>query len=109
MRQAARAREQRRHARSSWTGALHQRDDGGVLFVKDDCCAYQFPHEFPDATFRGQLETLLEGATDNFFVVEQRDGALHVLAYEKERVRNDVAAALRATTSVVEEDTVGES
>ena len=87
---------------------VHERGDGGVLFVKDDCCAYQFPHEFPDVTFRGQLETVLENGTDHFFVVEQRDGALHVLAYEKERVRNDVAAALRAT-SVVEEDTVGES
>lgn len=66
---------------------VHTRGEGGVLYVKGDGCAYRFPREFPDDAFRGSLETILEddeGA--HFFVVEERDGQLHVLAYPRAHV-----------------------
>ena len=70
---------------------VHTRGDGGVLFVKGDGCAYRFPHEFTDAGFRGSLEGILEedeGA--HFFVVEERDGQLHVLAYPRAHVADQL-------------------
>lgn len=73
---------------------VHERGDGGVLYVKDEQCAYRFPREFTDETFRGQLETLLDDTPDNFFVVEERDRALHVLAYPRSHVREQVANAM---------------
>jgi hypothetical protein len=69
---------------------VHARGEGGVLYVRGGECAYRFAHEFADAGFRGSLETVLEeDARRHFFVVEERDGQLHVLAYPKERVWAD--------------------
>lgn len=78
------------------------RGDGGVLYVKGDECAYRFAHEFRDAGFRKQLEEVLESddARGLLFVVEERDAALHLLAYPAKQVWADAAAAV---PSVVEE------
>ena len=58
-----------------------------MLYVKDDGCAYRFPYEFPDEAFRGSLETILEeDEARHFFVVEERDRQLHVLAYPRAHV-----------------------
>jgi hypothetical protein len=66
---------------------FYGRGDGGVLYVKGEECAYRFPHEFPDATFRDGLESLLsDNGKRYFYVVEEKDGHLHVLAYERQRV-----------------------
>lgn len=66
---------------------VHERGNGGVLYVRGDECAYRFPHEFRDATFRSSLASIVEDDEQrHFFVVEERDGQLHVLAYPKERV-----------------------
>ena len=66
---------------------LHQRGEGGVLYVKGDECAYRFVHEFVNLEFRGALETVVDAdAGNHFFVVEERDKQLHVLAYPKTRV-----------------------
>jgi hypothetical protein len=82
---------------------VHERGDGGVLFVRGGECAYRFPREFADAQFRGHLEEVLENddARGLYFVVEERDRALHLLAYPKDRVWKDAfatpAAAAAAT------------
>lgn len=83
--------------------AVHKRGSGGVLYVKGEECGYLFPHEFKDATFRGHLESMLEGehAQQVFFVVEERDANMHVLAYPKEQVVRD---ALREEQTVEEVD-----
>ena len=66
---------------------VHARGEGGVLYVKDDGCAYRFPREFPDEAFRGSLEGILEEDEGlHFFVVEERDRQLHVLAYPRAHV-----------------------
>ena len=69
---------------------VHQRGDGGVLYVKGDECAYRFPGEFSNATFRGSLEeALTENGASHFFVVEEKDAQLHLLAYSKKRVMEE--------------------
>ena len=79
---------------------VHARGDGGVLYVRGDECAYRFTREFTDAAFRGTLETVLEDdARKHFFVVEERDGQLHVLAYPKERVWQEALAPNVAPTT----------
>ena len=66
---------------------VHTRGEGGVLYVKGEECAYHFPREFGSEDFRGSLETVLEdGGREHFYVVEEKDGQLHVLAYPKQRV-----------------------
>ena len=70
---------------------VHTRGEGGVLFVKGEECAYRFPREFPDEAFRGSLETILEeddGA--HFFIVEERDGCLHLRACPRTHVAEEL-------------------
>lgn len=80
-----------------------QRGEGGVLYVKDGGCAYQFPPEFPSAEFRGALETVLEhDEGKNFFVVEEKDHQLHVLAYPKTRVWAEALSGHATSASAAE-------
>ena len=65
---------------------VHARGTGGVLYVKGQECAYRFPREFGDETFRSSLASIVDGDDANFYVVEEKDGALHLLAYPKEHV-----------------------
>lgn len=66
---------------------ISERGEGGVLYVKGDECAYRFASEFVNTQFRGSLERILEeDAGFHFFVVEEKDNQLHVLAYPKTRV-----------------------
>jgi len=66
---------------------VHTRGSGGVLYVRGDECAYCFPNEFPDQNFRHGIETALSEQGDQaYFVVENRDGKFHVLAYPKDVV-----------------------
>ena len=66
---------------------IHERGEGGVLFVKGEECAYRFASEFTNAEFRCTLRDILDKDQGlHFFVVEERDKQLHVLAYPKTRV-----------------------
>lgn len=65
---------------------VHARGTGGVLYVKGQECAYRFPREFQDEAFRSTLESIVEDDPVNFYVVEEKDGALHLLAYPREHV-----------------------
>lgn len=70
---------------------VNERGEGGVLFVKGNGCAYRFASEFTNNEFRGALTTVVENdENQHFFVVEERDKQLHVLAYPKTRVWSDL-------------------
>lgn len=72
---------------------MHERGDGGFLYVKGDDCAYMFPSELKGHDdVRSTLEELLEDekAKMVFYVLEERDNNLHVLAYPRERVMKDM-------------------
>lgn len=65
---------------------VHQRDEGGFVYVKDDRCGYMFPCELQHAPAREMMQQLLddkEKACQVFYVLEERDGKLHVLAYPR--------------------------
>ena len=72
---------------------MHARGDGGFVYVKGDECAYLFPSEL-----RGHddaRETLGDMLTDEkakmvIYVLEERDGQVHVLAYPRDRVLKDM-------------------
>lgn len=69
---------------------VHARGEEGVLHVRGEVCAYRVPADYSDASFRGALERLLEeDAGQHFYVVEERDGKLHLLAYDRARVVRD--------------------
>lgn len=74
---------------------VEQRGDGGFLFVRGDHCAYMFLHELGnlEAAQREHLEELLHGeaARKVFYVLEEKDANLHVLAYPKEVVFQQLA------------------
>ena len=84
---------------------VHERGDGGFVYVKGDECAYLFPSELEGhAGARESLEELLsdEKAKMVFYVLEERDNALHVLAYPRERVLTDMVEAKQRTHSASE-------
>ena len=72
---------------------IHARGNGGFVYVKGDECAYMFPREL-----KGQpelCETLEEMLADDaasrvFYVVEERDGQLHLGAYPRDSVLRDM-------------------
>lgn len=69
------------------------RGSGGFLYVKGDECAYMFPHELQrQHDMQTVLEEMLQNDAENdsYIVVEERDGKLHMLAYEKARVLQEV-------------------
>ena len=76
---------------------IHERGNGGFVFVKGDECAYMFPHEIA-AKNKDMASTLEEMLSDEkaqrvFYVVEERDSALHVLAYPRDTVLKDMLGA----------------
>ena len=79
---------------------IRDRGPGGVLYVHEDRYAYMFPGEFSHAEFGESLAAVVSATPGCFFVVENRDAALHVLAYPCERVQREAAEA--AGMSVVE-------
>ena len=72
---------------------VQQRGEGGVFFVRGADGAYMFPREFTHAQFAESLQALLDDAPECYFVVEERDGHLHVLAYERARVAREALAS----------------
>ena len=78
---------------ANYAAILHgvkTRGDGGVLYVnfEKNTRGYLFPHEFADPNVKRDLAELLQRETSKefFFVLEERDRKMHVLAYSKETV-----------------------
>jgi hypothetical protein len=72
---------------------MHTRGEGGFVYVKDEECAYLFPseltgHEEARETLQEMMED--EKSKQVFYVLEERDNALHVLAYPRQRVMKDM-------------------
>ena len=68
---------------------LHERGEGGFLYVRNDEAAYLFPHELKNQKdLQDGLQEMLEGdaARHVFYVVEETAGKCHVLAYPREVV-----------------------
>ena len=63
-------------------------------------CEYRTLEAWADVQpeFSQRLEEMLDGpyAKTVFFVVEERDSHLHVVAYQRDRVYKDVAAEVHA-------------
>ena len=71
----------------------HARGDGGFLYVKGGGCVYMFTHELKNQDeARRALEVALEEDADKefFFVLEERDNTLHMLAYRKADVQHEI-------------------
>jgi hypothetical protein len=71
----------------------YARGDGGFLYVKGDECVYMFAHELKNQDeARRALEVALEEDADKefFFVLEERDNILHMLAYRKANIRHEI-------------------
>ena len=89
---------------------LHTRGDGGFLYVKGDECAYMFPHELKNQNdTRKGIESLLQEdeSCSKFYVLEERDGHAHIMAYERSTVREEVEKELygNKNTSSFDADT----
>lgn len=77
---------------------VHERGEGGFLYVKGGECAYLKPHELvgqPQVSEALAQMLADEKAAAAFYVAEERDGQLHLLAYPKETVYRAVAEAAR--------------
>ena len=72
---------------------VHERGEGGVAYVKGEECGYLFPHEFKNEEFASGIQDAIDaGGSTHFFVVEERDRKLHVLAYEKKHVYSSLSS-----------------
>jgi hypothetical protein len=72
---------------------VHQRGEGGFLYVRADHAAYIFPSELKNQNdLRDALQDMLqdEAAQHVYYVVEEKDGKGHVLAYPRAVVRDAV-------------------
>lgn len=81
------------------------RGTGGFLYVKGDSCAYMYPHELcgqDDA--RDAIAELLsdENTNTNYYIMEERDSKLHILAYPKAHVYRAVEESMAATVDNAE-------
>ena len=82
---------------------IHHRGDGGFLYVRKNEVAYVFLHELKNQhDLRNGLQELLQD--DNaklvYYVVEEKDGACHVLAYPRVVVEQAVVDDVRQNQSV---------
>ena len=82
---------------------IHQRGDGGFLYVRKNEAAYVFPHELKNQDdLCDRLQELLQD--DNaklvYYVVEEADNACHVLAYPRAVVEQAVVDSVRPNQTV---------
>lgn len=77
---------------------MHLRGTGGVVHVKGDGCRYCFPREFSHEEFRKGLEEVVEDDDQHFYVVHEKDGYMHLLAYARDTVYRAAASSVAATT-----------
>jgi hypothetical protein len=77
---------------------IHERGEGGFLYVRDNEAAYIFPHELKNQNdLRNGLQEMLQDDASQFvyYVVEEKDGKGHVLAYPRQVVRDAVENEFR--------------
>lgn len=88
--------------RAALNGEL-ERGTGGFVYVRGDECAYMFPRELVgQANVAGTLTEMLadtDTAATVFYVVENRDSQLHVLAYPREAVMKDMLTSASTESS----------
>lgn len=77
---------------------VHEKGEGGVLWVRGEICAYCFPDDFGNAEFASGLKLMLCNPQSQtvFFVVNEADGKLHVVAYPRDKVYAEYHAELTA-------------
>jgi hypothetical protein len=81
--------------------ALH--GEGGFVYVKGEECAYIFPSELKghkEACDTLQNMLANRNALRVFYALEERDNALHILAYPRERVLSDIIGDTPSTPPV---------
>jgi hypothetical protein len=83
---------------------IHERGEGGFLYVCDDKAAYIFPHELKnqDDLRNGLQEILTDDASQYvYYVVEEKNGKGHVLAYPRQIVRDAVENEYRGQSKEI--------
>lgn len=85
---------------------VHEKGEGGVLWVRGETCTYCFPDDFNNAEFAAGLKEMLTkpNATTLFFVVNEKDGVAHVVAYPRVNVYKQCHDELTGTTDSVIDD-----
>ena len=93
---------------------IHERGEGGFLYVCDNEVAYIFPSELKNQTdLRNGLQEMLQDDNSQYvyYVVEKKDGKCHVLAYPRQVVRDAIENEFRGQskqTSYCDERVLGE-
>lgn len=86
-------------------GIHDKKTDRGALYVCGAMCEYRTLDEWRvlHEDFGDELQALLDGkyAKEAFFVVEKREGTLHVMAYPRSRVMREVAVQASQKTATV--------
>lgn len=80
--------------------------------MKGDSCAFMQLSDFKDETFRSGLQKLLSADVhkENLYVVQQRDGHLHISACSKSVLQASIAqaSAVPPTTKKVQHPVIDE-
>ena len=75
---------------------FHQRGDGGFLYLRDNNAMYLFPDEIKNQNdLRESLRSMLQddSAKNVFYVAEERDGEIHLVAYPRAVVLEEARKA----------------
>ena len=85
---------------------IEERGEGGFLYVKEGHCRYMFPSEVANTDVRASMEAMFadESADEVFFIAEERDNNLNLLAYPRNVVANELSAHIAKQQSTLEED-----
>ena len=85
---------------------IQERGEGGFLYVKEGNCRYMFPSEVTNEDVRASMEAMFadESADNVFFVAEERDSKLNLLAYPRNVVANELSAHVANQRAALEED-----
>ena len=70
---------------------IEEKGEGGVAWVRGDRVAYCFPEDFNNEEFANGLRMLLDNPHANtlFYVVNEKEGKAHVVAYPRVNVYKD--------------------
>ena len=84
---------------------VHEQGEGGVLWVRGEVCTYCFPETFGDTEFAAGLKIMMShpNAHTLFFVINEKDGVAHVVAYPRDKVYRDYHEELRGAATKAEE------
>lgn len=84
---------------------IHERGEGGVLWVRGEECRYCFPNEFGSKEFEDGLVDMLsrEESSSIFFAVVEDEGKMHVMAIPKQSVYDEVRREVQKEEATLEE------